>query len=818
MIRAILCTCVCTGALVAIGAQPQISNRLAKPDEIGYRPADTSSVRMNPPSLTWLHETAAERYEVQWSERADLGEATTVTNLSFNVYTHSAVLKPGQYFWRYRFTTKDGQVSNWSVVRSFTVPEDAVVFPMPTRAQQRERVPQGHPRLFMRPGDLPRLRELAQGREAKAFDELRKAADRYIAAGPTPEPEHMGSATDKENKELVKYWWPNREQAQRACQEAETIAFVYLITREPKYAEAARKWVLHLASWNPDGPTNFKLNCEAGKVMLYRPARAYDWAWDALTEADREQVRRVMTRRAQDAWISGEIGRGVGHLNRPFSSHGNRVWHKLAECAITMLGDVPEAELWLDYAVNKFYACYPVWSDDEGGWHEGVSYWGGYMGKVVTWLQVANSALQIDGFKKPFFAQVGDYPLYIAPPGSPNMGFGDLSYRPPSQGWGGFIECFLRAGNPSARNSRRESAQTSAEQNQSGLTSAATINGKEANHAGHWRWWTQQWKMSGEGGVLGFLYDANLPALPAAKAPTDLPVSKVFQGIGVASLHSTLLDSADDVHLLLKSSPFGSQSHGHNPQNTFQLNAYGEALLTTCGYRDLHGSKFHYQWAHSTKAHNNVLVDGQGQVPHTASVVGRIVESRFTPEWDYIVGDASACYGGRLKRFQRRIAFVKPDVIVICDDLAATNAATFQFMLHALSPFTVDEQDARLSAQQTKARVTAQYLSPTPLSFRQWDGFEPKPDKEFPNQWHVEVATREKRTELRMLTVIVPERSGARAATWKAERLESDTAIGVQLVRDGRVTLVGFRTAEQGKARLSTLGFENGLGVRTESR
>ena len=69
----------------------------------------------------------------------------------------------------------------------------------------------------------------------------------------------------KENKELVKYWWPNREQTQRACGEAETIAFVYLITQEPKYAEAARKWVLHLASWNPD-ETNTNTSSPAHRV------------------------------------------------------------------------------------------------------------------------------------------------------------------------------------------------------------------------------------------------------------------------------------------------------------------------------------------------------------------------------------------------------------------------------------------------------------------------------------------------------------------------------------------------------------------------
>jgi len=779
----------CSLACTALFAQSGISNREPRPDEIGYRPADGANVRMNPPSLTWLHETAAQTYTVQWSRHKDFAEATTANNLPFNVHTHSAPLDAGQYFWRYRFAARDGKDSDWSLARTFTIPTDAIEFPMPTRAQQRERVPQAHPRLFMRPEDLPRLRELARGSQAAAFAKLRAEADRFIAAGPTPEPEHLGSATDKENKELVKYWWPNRQQTEKACREAETIAFVYLLGGEKKYGEAARKWVLHLASWNPDGPTNFKLNCEAAKPMLYRLPRAYDWAWDTLTEADREKVRAVMLRRAQDAWISGEVGRGVGHLNRPFSSHGNRTWHKLAECAIAFLGEIPEAETWLDYAVNKFYAAYPVWSDDDGGWHEGVSYWGGYMSKAVTWLQVANSALGIDGFKKPFFSQVGDYPLYVAPPGSPNMGFGDLSFRPPPQSWGGFIEYFLRAGSSKSQS--------------------------DNSHAGFWRWWTEQWQMRGEDGLMGFLYNTNLPPLPPAKAPTDLPQSKIFHGIGVASLHTTLLNSADDVHLLFKSSPFGAQSHGHNPQNSFQLNAYGEPLLTTCVYRDLHGSKFHYQWAHSTKAHNAVLVDGDGQIPHSATSIGRILDANLTPEWDYVEGDALTAYGGKLTRARRKIAFVKPDLLVICDDLAASKPVTFQFMLHAMSPFDFDEQTSRLFAKQPKASVTAQYLSPTQLSFRQWDGFDPKPDREFPNQWHVEAGTREKLAELRMLTVIVPQRAGQTEVTWKAERLESDTAVGVRLTLGSKSRLVAFRKADQGRAVLDSLKFDKAASIAT---
>lgn len=752
-------------SLLGIAAGPQVSNRAPKPDEWGYRPADGATVGLNPPSLTWVHESDAVGYAVQWATRPDFSGAVTVADVPWPTYTHHTALPVGAYFWRYRFTDKKGATSNWSVARRFTVPAGAVDFPMPSRMQQRERVSKQHPRLFMRPEDLPRLRELAAGREKKSFDKIRADADRIIKAGPTPEPTERGSARDKENEQAVKAWWPNRGQTDRATQEAETLAFVYLITRDKKYGEAARKWVLHLASWDPDGPTNFSLNCEAGKAMLYRPARAYDWAWDMFTAEERAKIQAMWRRRVGDAWKSGEIRLGVGHLNQPYNSHGNRIWHKIAEVGIAFLDEIPEAPTWLDYAVNKFYACYPVWSDDDGGWHEGVSYWAGYQAKAVWWLQVAQSALGIDGLKKPFFAQVGDYPLYIAPPGSPNSGFGDLSFRPPSSGVGGFMEYHLRMRG-----------------NQPG------------GHAAYWRWWTETWKMKGEGGVLGFLYDANLPALPAAKAPTDLPPSKVFHGIGVASLHATLLDAKDDVHFLFKSSPFGSQSHGHNPQNTFQLNAYGEPLLVCCVYRDLHGSKFHYNWVHSTVAQNGVLVNGEGQEKHKATPQGRIVAERFGTDYDYICGDATAAYGGRLTRAWRQVVFVKGETpfIVLYDDLVAKEPSTFQFMLHALKPFTVDEKAGRLSVEQPQAGVMVQYLAPVGLALRQWDGFDPKPKKEFPNQWHVEAGTREKRGEIGVLTVIVPYRAGQRR-DWKGERMETANTVGVRVTGGGKPVLVTFQ-------------------------
>ncbi len=758
--------------LPALAALP-LDQRPAKPDEWGYRPADGAAVALNPPSFTWVAPAGAATYGVEWSLEKGFpaGRTTRVEGVVWPTYTHRAALTPGTYFWRYRMANAKGEVSAWSVARRVVVPADVATLPMPTVAEQRASVPATHPRLFLRPEDLPRLRELARGSEAAAFAVLRKSADAYIKAGPTPEPEHKGSAREKDNAELVKYWWPNREQTERACTEAETIAFVYLITGDKVYGEAARRWVLHLAGWDPKGNTNFTLNCEAGKPMLYRPARAYDWAWDRFTPAERTKIQTAFRERVLEAWNSGEVQRGVGHLQKPFNSHGNRVWHKLAEAGIAFLDEIPEAPQWLDYAVNKFYSCYPVWSDDDGGWHEGVSYWSGYQNKTVWWLQVAKSALGIDGLKKPFFAQVGDYPLYVAPPNSPNAGFGDLSSRPVSAP--SFMEYHVRARSGSG----------------------------DGGHAGYWRWWTQAKEMPLNAGFLGFLYRANLPALPAAKPPTDLPSSKVFHGIGVASLHTTLLDSRDDVHLLFKASPFGSQSHGHNPQNSFQLNAYGEALLVANGYRDLHGSKFHYQWVHSTRAQNAVLVNGEGQLPHSVAATGAIVRERFTPTYDYVAGDGTAAYGGRLQKAWRHAVLVKgaTPFVVLYDELVAPQPATFQFMQHALKAFSIDPAAARLQVNQPKAQVDVRYLSPVALTFTQTDGFKPAPTREFPNHWHVEAATTERRQELGMVTVLVPGRTGAPVA-WTAQRRDGADGVTVEIEIAGRQHRLRFPNPGQATA------------------
>ncbi len=106
------------------------------------------------------------------------------------------------------------------------------------------------------------------------------------------------------------------------------------------------------------------------------------------------------------------------------------------------------------------------------------------------------------------------------------------------------------------------------------------------------------------------------------------------------------------------------------------------------------------------------------------------------------------------------------------------------------------------------------YLTPEPLAFRQWDGYDPKPSKDFPNQWHVEASTRQEDRRIEMLTVLLPYR-GQNAPDWDARRIESPDAIGVRVVIDGRPVAVAFRReGVTGKASWDGLSFDGPVLVK----
>ena len=433
----------------------------------------------------------------------------------------------------------------------------------------------------------------------------------------------------------------------------------------------------------------------------------------------------------------------------PYGSHRNRAWHFLGEVGIAFHGEIPGADEWVWFAANVFFNVYPVWSDTDGGWHEGANYWRSYIKRFTWWADVMRSALDINAYDKPYFSAAGYYAMYLTPPGKDGGGFGDLNARYP------------------------------ADRNRDLMTTLAVQAGN-----GHWAWYVNA--LGGPrhaDGYIGFVRGA-LPAV-RPEPPDGLPASRVFQGTGQAFLNTGLRDARQSVQVAFKSSPFGTQSHGYESNNAFLLWAYGRRLLVRSGRRDSYGSEHHRKWMWSTRSVNCITVDGHGQAGHSASARGEITAFRTTDEIDVVVGEAAEAYGDRLKRFSRAIVFFKPELIVVYDRLEAKQPASFEYWLHGLEKFAVHGQ-RDIVAKSGDVRCAIDFLAPKGLTFRQTDQYDPNPRSRVKlREWHLTASTPEKRSKLEFVTLYRPYRDGEpppREAT--LEPLEGGYALRVKL-RDG---------------------------------
>ena len=333
------------------------------------------------------------------------------------------------------------------------------------------------------------------------------------------------------------------------------------------------------------------------------------------------------------------------------------------------------------------------------------------------------AAMDMDAFDKPFFSQAGYYPMYLMPPGTKGGGFGDLTAR---------------------RGSKANVALTS-------------IFAAQAQNP-YWQWYVEaHGGANPEGGYIGFVR----AALPKVKAPVDLPSSRVFRGIGQAMLNSDLMDGEKNVHVVFKSSPFGTQSHGYESQNAFLIYAFGERLFIRTGRRDSYGSDHHKNWMWETKSVNSISVNGKGQGKRTASAVGKIVRFETTKRFDYVVGEAAEAYpDNMLKRFTRHILFVKPDAIVVYDRLEAPEASSFAWHLHTPVEMTINgQQDIRVVNEGASAQ--ASFLWPQGLAISQTDKFDvpPRPRVKLV-EYHLTAQAPTLSTQQVFVTVFRPHRTG----------------------------------------------------------
>ena len=709
-------------ASVALGAPLVVDDSPGQAGEWGFRPADGQASEINPPPLVWRPQKGAKTYEIQCSRDASFRKVHYgASGLRYNCHCPSKMLGSGTWYWRFRYVDKNARQSAWSKVRSFTIAADTIAMPMPSRKELLSRIPKTHPRLFVRPEQLPALRKLASGELKSIRDALGARCEKLLKRPPdTTEPPKYPPGTQRGSDPWRKIWWGNRNRTSAVLNSAATLGFTRLITGNEAYGREAKRLLLAAAKWDPKGATGYAYNDEAGMPYAYYFSRTYTFINDLLSEDDKTLCRRVMTVRGEEMYR--HLTRR--HIWRPYSSHSNRAWHFLGEVGVAFLDEIPQAGEWVYFAMNVFYNVYPVWSDSDGGWHEGLVYWASYVGRFTWWADVMRTAMGVDAYKKPYFSRVGYYQMYLQPPGTVGGGFGDLVAKRLS-GHGRNLMTVLAA---QARN-------------------------------GHWQWYVDTHGGSAGGNDYVAFVRGALPKV-TARSPDDLPTSRCFKGTGQAMLNYNLKSAADNVEVIFKSSPFGTQSHGYESNNSMLLYAFGERLLIRTGRRDSYGSNHHKNWMWKTKSTNCITVDGLGQKGHSAAAKGKITAFATSDRIDYVAGQAGSAYGGALKRFTRHILFIKPELVIVFDQLEAPQAANFEWHLHSLKKMQISSQnDIRITNEKAAARVS--FLAPAGLKLSLTDKFDPPPRPRIKlTEWHLTASTPKKAKRMEFVTVIRPYRPG----------------------------------------------------------
>ena len=749
-------------------------DRASEAGETGYAPEMGTVAPMNPPVFVWLPVEQAPEYTLQWSRDPGFpaGETESVRS-SLTIVAPRHTLAAGEWHWRFGCERPEPVGMAWSRTRSFTVAEDAPRVPFPDVAEVVRRLSAYRPRDFLAPGDLERFRALAQGELKPSVDAMRREAEQYLGQELLPEPPRLPPPGDpNRGPEYTRIFRATRpfNAGMVAC------AQVYLLTGEERFGVEARRRLLHLMSWDPEGSTSLFHHDEPGTELVRVCPRVYDWIYPLLTEEDKQRCREVLAVRIP------QLHKALTDMRfetRPYSSHPMDYYiSDLTEACVAMAGELP-VEGMLEYVLTQLWSpFYPPFGGPEGGWSEGPSYWQWSTASFLRTFYLAKLATGCDLTQRPWLRNTPYFKLYCNPPYSKMSPFGD-GQSSPAGGGDTMYKLGVVLRDPYAL------------------------------------WFAEQQKRKA-GGLEEFLFRAEgLVSRP----PSDLPQARCFPDIGLACLHSDLANGDRNVHFMLRSSPYGATSHAYADQNAFVLHAFGEPLAIASGYYPYYASPHHAEWTWLTKASNSVLVDGEGQQIRSWQSRGRIAQFATTDYCHYVRGDARWAYPGRLKRFDRHVLFLRPveegeeaAVVVIYDDLEGERPATYQWLLHALEEMAVDEAAGEVTVRRGAARLSVRFLAPQGLSFSQTDQFTVPPEApNMPNQWHLAASTREPALRQRFLTVLLPHREGA--APPEVRSAEVEGCLAAEIVGPKVTHTVVFRTEAPAGSRVSVAGAETEADV-----
>lgn len=732
------------------------------------KPANNTEIKTNPPifliplvnekkmfegGIPEIKDPILYSFRLSQDENFRSNKSIELIDSPWAVFNPHKKLANGTWFWQYK-----SNKSEWSETLKFQVSENIPVFETPTFEELLTTIPTTHPRILS-PGNIEDLRK----RNLKNEDSKRLIEKAEEALNLNPPREDLGAAkikgsTKVENNKLALD--ASRNLGALVQTGMDPLTKAYVLTGNEKYAQATIAWALKVATFDPNGASS--TNNFGDSECMFQLAMVYDACFNILSNEEKELILSNVVPRASRFYMHWKNMLEA----KVFSGH---VWQHILErefkTAAAIMDEVPEAKIWLNFIYDLYLARNPVLGPDDGGWWNGNHY---VELNGITLLDIPmylNLWTGIDFLQSPFYNNHPFWLIYSFPANSYSEGFGNGTEKQFGQKLGvlGFMDALGRIKqNPYATWYSKYQ-----------LKHGALLEGWDPAYFGHlpavkghtiydddeFRWFRIKW---------------NLPNPPELAADIDkLPLARAFRETGTANMHTNLLNAHENLMVSLRSSPYGSTSHSHADQNSFNIQFGGEKLFYNSGHRPSMGVPHYVEWFKATVGHNSILIDGKGQPGGSGESYGWLPRFLHCETISYVLGDASKAYDNKfnevqkvgLKLFRRHLVFLRPSIIIVYDELEADHDAEWTWLLHSPFEINLNNRSQTLGASSTKAKSRVDQFGsgdleielgtefdPKPINFRQMKGPDGK-ILEFQDQWHIYSRPKQKAEKFRYLTI-----------------------------------------------------------------
>ncbi len=703
-------------------------------------PSAGMSVQTNPPVLRWpAIKGENTRYDVRLSAENAFSTPDKILEIKdspWAMFNPHQKLESGTWFWQYK---KAGE--QWSNVQHFVVEDGAIPMVSPTAKQFLQALPKLHPRILATKSELAVLRQLQPNEDIRAI--IRNAEKALLIRIPKEQdgmPQRKGEEEEQERKLRLD---ASKQLGTQVYNAVVSLSEAYVLSGNEAYAGKAIQIAFEVSQWDPKGVSSTNDFSDA-RCMLAM-AMVYDTFYDRLSENQKSTLLQAIKPRASHFytdWINNIEAKVLsGHV-------WQHILHYFFQTCLAVYGNEPDAAAWLAYAYELFLARAPVLGGMDGGWSEGVSY---FRMNMETMIDIPLYIKKFTGFDfinaHPWYQNQADWMIYHIPPGAASDGFADNSeeLNVPGIDYVAFaLELAKLTGNPKATWYANECLK----HDKSDLSDESIL-----------RW-------------IRLTKTCDLP-IPDPPTHLELPMGRSFTDVGVVSMHSEITHTKENLMVAMHSSPFGSYGHMLSDQNVFNILYGGKKLFYRTGYKVSMKDPHRTGWYQHTKSQNGILVDGEGQ-PYSTEAFGWIARFLQGDDLAYAKGDASQAYQSKetgedysVLKNHRHLVLLKPDVILVYDDLEAAKEVDWSWLIHSLDEMVIDRENQTFSVDLENGVGKGRLWASESLSFHLRDTFEVAAVnwretlmkdgslKSYEdNQYHFSASNTEKTSQMRFFAVI----------------------------------------------------------------